>query len=270
MGRLSKKVEAAEVARVVEGMRRVRPGGRRQLASYIEAFFGLRVPERRVCPGHCGPMDYLAWSVLGESQSQKSKVKSQKCKLKGKSGGVGEILNPKFEILNNVRNEEIQMFETGEGERGRDALGTDCLVWACRGGGKTLLGAVASLLDCLWQPGCSVRILGGSEEQSRRMYEYLTGALDRGFSSELAGTATKTGCKFANGSAVQVLAQSQASVRGHHVQRLRCDEVELFDPDVWEAAQLITQSQGAVGARLEALSTMQDRKSTRLNSSHSC
>ena len=39
-----------------------------------------------------------------------------------------------------------------------------------------------------------------------------------------------------------VLAQSQRSVRGLRVQKLRCDEVELFDPAVWEAAQLTTRS----------------------------
>jgi hypothetical protein len=44
------------------------------------------------------------------------------------------------------------------------------------------------------------------------------------------------------------------------VQKLRCDEVELFTPEVWEAAQLTTQSKvcGGVPVRgaVEALSTM--------------
>src|SRR4051812_38297854 len=38
----------------------------------------------------------------------------------------------------------------------------DLVVWAPRGGGKTKLGAVATLLDLVHKPGCSVRILGGS------------------------------------------------------------------------------------------------------------
>ena len=132
----------------------------------------------------------------------------------------------------------------------------DCVVWANRGGGKTQLGAVASLLECVFMPGCAVRILGGSEEQSQRMYEYLRGGLERGFSRYLQARVTARGCEFENGSNVQVLSQSHRSVRGHHVQRLRCDEVELFDADVWQAAQLITQSRGGIAARLEALSTM--------------
>src|SRR5690606_6518905 len=69
-------------------------------------------------------------------------------------------------------------------------------------------------------------------------------------------------------SGVAILAQSQRSVRGQRVQRLRCDEVELFDREVWSAAQLVTRSRTAkeakkfgAGARpirasIEALSTM--------------
>jgi len=55
---------------------------------------------------------------------------------------------------------------------------------------------------------------------------------------------------------VQVLAQSQRSVRGQHVQRLRCDEAELFDREVWQAAQFVTQSRAGIAGRLEVLSTM--------------
>ena len=40
----------------------------------------------------------------------------------------------------------------------------------------------------------------------------------------------------------EVGAQSDRSVRGMRVQKLRCDEVELFDREVWQAAQLTTRS----------------------------
>ena len=49
----------------------------------------------------------------------------------------------------------------------------DCVIWANRAGGKTQLAAVATLLDCVFKPKCHVRILGGSGEQSSRMYEYM-------------------------------------------------------------------------------------------------
>ena len=56
--------------------------------------------------------------------------------------------------------------------------GHDLVVWANRGGGKTYLGAVATLLDMLFKPGIQVRILGGSLEQSSKMYGYLLRMLE--------------------------------------------------------------------------------------------
>jgi hypothetical protein len=132
----------------------------------------------------------------------------------------------------------------------------DCVVWANRGGGKTELAAVATLLDCVFKPDCQVRILASSEDQAGRMYQYLTNFLRNGFEKFLDGPIRKTGCKFLNGSAVDVLTQSQASVRGQHVQKLRCDEVELFDPDVFNAAKFTTLSSKTIIAAMESISTM--------------
>jgi hypothetical protein len=132
----------------------------------------------------------------------------------------------------------------------------DCVVWANRGGGKTDLAAVATLLDCVFKPNCQVRILAGSEDQAGRMYQYLTNFLQNGFDGFLAGPVRKAGCRFLNGSAVDVLTQSQSSVRGQHIQKLRCDEVELFDPEIYNAAKFTTQSTDTVVATMESISTM--------------
>lgn len=132
----------------------------------------------------------------------------------------------------------------------------DVLVWANRGGGKTQLGAAATLLDCVFKPDCQVRILGGSEQQAQQMYGYMRSMIESGYQEYVNGKITNRKCVFRNHSAAQVLTQSQSSVRGHHVQRLRCDEVELFDPEIWQAAQFITQSKHNIPARLEAMSTM--------------
>ena len=119
----------------------------------------------------------------------------------------------------------------------------DCVVWACRGGGKTQLGAVATLLDLIYKPGIQVRILGGSLEQSGKMYEHLRRLMQRPrFAGLLEGKLTRRGFSLVNGSRVEMLAQAGTAVRGQRVQKLRCDEVELFDPDVWQAAQLATRS----------------------------
>jgi hypothetical protein len=132
----------------------------------------------------------------------------------------------------------------------------DCIIWANRAGGKTELAAVATLLDALFKPKCQIRILGGSGEQSSRMYEYLLMFVQNGFEGALAGPVRKGGCCFVNGSAVEVLTQSATSVRGQHVQKLRCDEVELFDEDVFAAAKFTTLSRDNITAGMELISTM--------------
>jgi len=141
-------------------------------------------------------------------------------------------------------------FEEG-GRAGRDAV-----VWANRGGGKTLLGAAATVLDCVFKPGCQVRILGGSLEQSRRMYEYLVELAAYGYGDMLKGPVRRGRCAFINRSSVEVLTQSVRNVRGRHVHKLRCDELELFDKEVLSAARFVTRSDGGIGASMEMMSTM--------------
>jgi hypothetical protein len=132
----------------------------------------------------------------------------------------------------------------------------DCIVWANRGGGKTEIAAIATLLDCVFKPRCDVRILGGSLEQSGRMYEYLTDFTHRGFEVFLDGPVRKSRCKFVNGSSVEVLPQSSRSIRGRHIHKLRCDEVELFDEQVFAGAKFITQSTNSITGAMEMISTM--------------
>lgn len=132
----------------------------------------------------------------------------------------------------------------------------DCVVWAGRGGGKTLIAAVATLLDCIFKPGCKVRILAGSELQAQRMYDYLLGFLRGGFENFLAEPVRKNRCSFVNGSDVKVLTQSAASVRGSHIHKLRCDEVELFDRQILETAKFVTKSTDGIVGAMETLSTM--------------
>jgi len=137
----------------------------------------------------------------------------------------------------------------------------DCVVWANRGGGKTALGAAATLLDMLFKPGIQVRVLAGSFDQSSRMYAHVRDALSREpFASMVRGHVTGRFVEFINRSRLEVLSQSQRSVRGQRVHRIRCDEVELFDDGVWTAAQLVTRSGrcGGIHVRggVEAISTM--------------
>lgn len=137
----------------------------------------------------------------------------------------------------------------------------DQVVHAPRGGGKTRLAAAATLLDLLHKPGISVRILGGSLEQSLRMWEHLLPDLERLCPDEMGTRGASKRIVLKSRSTCAVLTQSQRAVRGLRVQKLRCDEVELFDPDIWEAAQLVTRSlkrEPLVSGAIDALSTLHE------------
>jgi hypothetical protein len=130
--------------------------------------------------------------------------------------------------------------------------GSDLVVWAPRGGGKTSLGAAATILDLLHKPGCAVRILGGSMEQSLRMWEYLLPHLREYARDRVEGRIGARGARLVDGGSVGAVPQSERAVRGMRVQKLRCDEVELFDPAVWRAAQLVTKTKALPpGSRFE-------------------
>lgn len=142
----------------------------------------------------------------------------------------------------------------------------DQVVHAPRGGGKTRLAAAATLLDLLHKPGISVRILGGSLDQSMRMWEHLLPDLERIAEDLIESRRSTRRITLTNRSGCAVLTQSQQAVRGLRVQKLRCDEVELFKPAVWEAAQLATKSAklsrsedddpATVSGAIDALSTL--------------
>jgi len=196
-----------KAAGVYESLRRTRPTTRGDLKNYVKVFLGIDIPDKRICPEHNSPMDYLWYSFSTDFAAEK-------------------------------------------------AANADAIIWANRSGGKTELAAIATLADCIFKPNCQVRILAGSGEQAGRMYEYLTGFLKGGFEEFLAGPVRKGKCSFINGSAVEVLTQSPMSVRGQHTQKLRCDEVELFDEDVFAAAKFTTQSTAGLAAAMEVISTM--------------
>lgn len=139
--------------------------------------------------------------------------------------------------------------------------GTDCVVWAGRGGGKTMLAAAACLLEMIFKPGIQIRVLAGSLEQASKLHEHLCALLDRPLMQHIVGDPpTQRRVHLANGSTLSLLAGSQRSVRGVRVQRLRCDEIDELEPELWSAAQLVTRSTVVQGrpirAGIEALSTM--------------
>lgn len=156
-------------------------------------------------------------------------------------------------------------FEGRVWHQGRWRAGpADCVLWANRGGGKTFLGAVATALDLAFKPGVQVRILAGSAEQGSHMFGHLRRLFARRpFDALLDGRPTRRRLAVRSGGVVEVLAASQASVRGTRPQKLRADELDLFDAELWRAAQLTTRSLEMPGpwgrtvrGSIDALSTM--------------
>jgi hypothetical protein len=132
----------------------------------------------------------------------------------------------------------------------------DLVIWANRGGAKTELGSVTTHLDSIFRPLCQTRILGGSLQQSERMYDYLGAKWHPYFADYLAAEPMSRVTDLRNGANIEILSQSERSVRGQRVQRVKCDEVDEFDPDVWRAVQFVTQSRPGLRASIEAFSTM--------------
>ncbi len=133
----------------------------------------------------------------------------------------------------------------------------DCVVWANRGGGKTETAAIVTALDVIFKPEIQIRILSGSGFQAGRMYEYFEKFIQDEFVDLIKDIKTWPTRKhiFKNGAMVEVLVQSETHVRGQHVHKLRCDEIELFKPKVQEAAQYSTMSSKGITAAIEAIST---------------
>jgi hypothetical protein len=199
--------------KLYESLRRTRPSTKSDLKNYVKVFLGLDIPDKRICPEHNSPLDYLWHSFSADFFERR------------------------------VTCDERRM-------------NADCIVWANRAGGKTELAAVATMLDCIFKPNCQTRILAGSGEQASKMYEYFLNFLSKGFNKFLTEPARKDRCRFTNNSDVEVLTQSATSVRGQHIQKLRCDEVELFEEDVFNAAKFTTQSKDGIIAAMEVISTM--------------
>ncbi len=131
----------------------------------------------------------------------------------------------------------------------------DLLVWANRGGGKTMMAAVATLLDAIYHGPVHIRVIGGSFDQSDRLAEHIRELLEHR-PDLLAKPPTRDRVRLVGGSEIRMLPQSERAVRGQHVQKIRCDEVELFDERVWRAVQFATRSTASARGSIEVLSTL--------------
>jgi len=103
-----------------------------------------------------------------------------------------------------------------------------------------------------------VNILGGSGEQARRVLDHMT----RFWAAEnaprdllIGGVQREMRLKWGN--QIQALMASQASVRGPHPHRLRCDEVDEMKLPILDASFGQTLSTGSIPAQTTLSSTHQ-------------
>lgn len=113
-------------------------------------------------------------------------------------------------------------------------------VWkASRGfGGKSTLMGLLCIVEAATL-GAQVTVLGGSAAQSQRVHEvtHERWYYDLAPRALLDGEPTKFTTRLKNGAWIIALMASQKSVRGPHPQRLRLDEVDEMELELFEAAQ---------------------------------
>ena len=130
----------------------------------------------------------------------------------------------------------------------------DYLIWANRGGGKSVMASALTCVQSYFEPGSDTILLGGSMDQSERVADYVRRLLEPVKAVDIKGS-TRRRILLTNGSKILVLPQSETAIRGAHVRRIRCDEVELFDPGVWRAVQFCTVGDDKGPGTLDVLST---------------
>ena len=129
--------------------------------------------------------------------------------------------------------------------------------WANRGGGKTLNGALVTWLDAVFKPGCETKILGGSLEQSHKMYAHIKERFaTTPFTPLIKGEMLKTFTRMTGDGSIQILTASSKSVRGPHPQKLKLDEVDEMAPEIYEASLFIPQTAKDIKASIQIYSTM--------------
>jgi hypothetical protein len=128
----------------------------------------------------------------------------------------------------------------------------DLAVWANRSGLKTLSASIVAALEFRFSDvPLKARVLSGSEDQARNLYEYWCRWCGNVLSDLLVGSPGRLLTRLQNGD-MEILAASQKRVRGAKVQRLFRDEVDEIDPDVLAASVgMLASTDGATARTID-------------------
>ncbi len=125
--------------------------------------------------------------------------------------------------------------------------------WSCRGGTKTLCCAILACLQYREHDNLHSRILSGSEDQGRHLYEYI-----HRFAPQVLGNRVeelgRNVSKIAGGR-LELLSASEKRVRGARVPHLYLDELDEMHPDIIEAAIGMLNSRYGIPSRVVYAST---------------
>lgn len=114
------------------------------------------------------------------------------------------------------------------------------LALGARGSGKSFTAGLHVHLESRFKPYHGTRVLGGSEAQSRQIYNAIKeGIIDREGPHPFRlndhhsiASLQKQVTNYRNGSEVEILTCSPKTVRGPHVPMLKLDEVDEIDPEL--------------------------------------
>jgi len=125
--------------------------------------------------------------------------------------------------------------------------GQDVAAWSSRSGGKTLGASILAACEFLFNDNLQARVLSGSEDQARYLYNYWQRWCDTLLAGRLDGDVTRL-MTLVGGGRFEILAASHKKVRGGKVQRLFEDELDEIAPDIDAAAVgMIASADGLPG-----------------------
>lgn len=131
----------------------------------------------------------------------------------------------------------------------------DVAAWANRRGAKTLSGSILAALEYRFADRpIKGRVLAGSEDQARALYEYWQQWCWDVLADRLKGEPGRLITRLDNGD-FEILAASPKRVRGPGIQRLYWDEVDEIDPSLMAASVGTLTTLNGVPARTVAMST---------------
>lgn len=122
--------------------------------------------------------------------------------------------------------------------------GEDVAAWASRSGIKTLGVSVIAAIEFAFTYGLEARVLSGSEDQARNLYEYWE-KWCYFLGDRITGDIKKQLTRVAGGR-MEILAASEKRVRGPKVHRLYEDELDSIEPDIDKAAAGMISSHGGI------------------------